>query len=99
MELTIAAAVWPISPTHDIVQLLTTPCERAAVVTASATGQLCIWGIVEGNDGTEGCAAAMLQPRAMLLGHTAPVIWLSVCRFERTDALVSLCTDGHLHIW
>ena len=45
MSLIVPVAAWPVAPAHDIVQVLATPCERAAVVTASATGQLCIWGV------------------------------------------------------
>lgn len=71
--------------------MVSTPLERAAVITGSETGQLCLW--------TTGASAGLLTPRVMLLGHTSPICWIACCLFERSDAVVSLCRAGLLNVW
>lgn len=40
-----------------------------------------------------------LVPRTVLFGHAAPVLWLSPCSYEASDAIASLCRDGHARVW
>ena len=82
---------WPAPPRHEITYLVSTAFERAAVVTGSETGQLCLWAASVNEE--------LLVPRVMLLGHTTPILWIVCCLFERSDAIVSLCRDGLLSIW
>ena len=113
-SLTVPAAAWPAPPAHDISTIGATPHARAAIVTGSTSGQLCLWAIdATGASASEGAAAAAssadsagsagellnLVPRVILLGHTAPVVWTACCLFERSDALVSLCAAGLLNVW
>ena len=102
LNLLVPVAAWPVAPRHEISALCVTTQARSAVVTGSHTGQLCVWSV-------ESAAAAphtaednnqlRLSPRAVLLGHTSPVLWTARCLFDRSDALVSLCSGGLLNVW
>ena len=92
MSILVPVAAWPAPPRHEITYLISTAFERAAIVTGSETGQLCLWAASAADE-------ELLVPRVMLLGHTTPVLWIACCLFERSDAIVSLCRDGLLNVW
>ena len=104
LSLLVPIAAWPAPPRHDVTCICVTSMPRAALVSGSSTGQVCLWGVEDGpgDDGDEEHAAAAslrLSPRVMLLGHSAPVVWVASCLFERLDALCSLCHGGLLNVW
>ncbi|KAL1506906.1 hypothetical protein AB1Y20_007770 [Prymnesium parvum] len=92
MSILVPVAAWPAPPLHEVTFLLSTHLERAAVITGCSTGQLCLWT-------TDASAEHNLLPRVVLLGHTSPVLWIACCLFEHSDAVVSLCEQGHLGVW
>ena len=91
LSLRLHLAASPAPPHHTPTRVVTTACASVAVATASTSGQVILWGAPE--DTTD------LRPRVLLLGHTAPVVWLSCCIFERSDAIVSVCGRGFANVW
>ena len=99
LSLLVPVAVWPSPPSHDVTALCLTAQARSAVVTGCATGQICLWCVEPPESVPSAQPQLGLSPRVVLLGHTSPIVWLSTCLFERSDALVSLCAGGLLNVW
>ena len=99
LSLLVPVAAWPAPPCHHVTAICPTRHARSALATGSATGQICLWAADE--EGAEAFdeRALRLAPRALLLGHTAPLVWIASCLFERAEALVSLCSGGLLNVW
>lgn len=99
LSLLVPVAAWPTPPHHDVTALAVTSLARAAAVTGSASGQVCLWSVIESGSGSGDSTSLRLTPRVLLLGHAAPVVWVASCRFEKLEALVSLCRGGLLNVW
>ena len=89
-SLHVPVATWPTPLTHEVSALCPTRHALSALVTGSSTGPLCLWAVD---------SSCLLVPRIVLLGHTAPVVWIASCLFEHSEALVSLCSGGSLNVW
>ena len=98
LSLLVPVAAWPSPPRHDVTALCPTRHARSALATGCSTGQLCLWSVDESSH-EESKSSLRMTPRAVLLGHSAPVIWIASCLFERSEALVSLCSGGLLNVW
>ena len=111
LSLLVPVAAWPAPPQHDVSAVCTTPIARAAIVTGSSTGQLCLWSVEDNYHRGASCAhdadaasqspTSLLQlaPRALLLGHAAPIVLVAPCLFERSETICSLCRNGLLNVW
>ena len=97
LSLLVPVAAWPSPPHHEVTALCPTRHARSALATGSSNGHLCLWSVDEAHE--EASSSLRLTPRAILLGHSAPIVWIASCLFERSEALVSLCSGGLLNVW
>lgn len=84
---------WLAVPLHEVTTVIATPLPCASLITGTGSGQLCLWKVAPSASDDKPL------PRAMLLGHTCPVVSIACCLFERLDAIFSLCRSGQLNVW
>lgn len=100
----VPVAAWPCAPQHRITCVLSTQLAPAAIVTGSESGQLVLWCraskfATPTEPAQENAGAGPLTPRTVLFGHGATIVWLAQCAYESSEAIASLCREGHANAW
>eukprot|EP00967_Tisochrysis_lutea_P116430 scaffold187486_cov28-Tisochrysis_lutea.AAC.5 len=104
MSMLVPVAAWPCAPQHRITCVLSTQLAPAAIVTGSESGQLVLWCraskfATPTEPAQENAGAGPLTPRTVLFGHGATIVWLAQCAYESSEAIASLCREGHANAW